>query len=192
LRQLETLYYYLRLVEQGATWQRLSFGPAFNYRQACLAENARYLSQVGSASGGPARVLVWASNSAVAKVLSKEERPMGQWLAATLGPGYVALGVALGQGRFMAASPAGPTAPATLEAAPPGAYEAWLRTGPTAFWLPLGHLELTEASAWLTQTQLLRDLGYAIARNQFMLHSLRREFDAVLFLQTSSATQPLP
>ena len=196
LQQLETLRHYLRLVEQGATWQRLSFGLAFNYRQTCLAENVRYLGQVGSASGGPARVLVWASNSAVAKVLSKEERPMGQWLTATLGASYVALGVALGQGSFtaMGAGPPAPgkPAPAALEAAPAGAYEAWLRTGPAAYWLPLGRLELTEASAWLTQDQLLRDLGYAASRNQFMLHSLRREFDAVLFLKDSSASQPLP
>ncbi|MGI4833727.1 MAG: erythromycin esterase family protein [Janthinobacterium lividum] len=191
LQRLETLRYYLRLVEQGATWQRLSFGAAFNYRQACLAENVRYLSQTGGASGGPARVLVWASNSAVAKVLSKEERPMGQWLAATLGAGYVALGVALGQGRFTAGGPGGPTL-APLASAAPGAYEAWLRTGPAAFWLPLGPLELTEANAWLGQAQLLRDIGYPTTRNQFMLHSLRREFDAVLFVRESSATQPLP
>ncbi|NML66921.1 erythromycin esterase family protein [Hymenobacter sp. RP-2-7] len=191
LQQLEILDHYLRLVEQGATWQRLSFGAAFNYRQACLAENVRYLGQTGSADGGPARVLVWASNGAVAKVLSQEERPMGQWLAATLGAGYVALGTALGQGRFLAGG-AGPPTPAPLETAPPGAYEAWLRTGPAAYWLPLGHLALTEASAWLTQAQLLRDIGYAATRNQFMLHSLHREFDAVLFLKDSSPTQALP
>lgn len=114
---------------------------------------------------------------------------MGEWLAATLGPSYLALGAALGQGHFAAA--AQPAAP--LEAAPPGAYEAWLRLGPPTYWLSLGPApEPTEANAWLGQSQLLRELDWQRPRNQFMLHSLRREFDVLLVVRDATPTLALP
>ncbi len=185
--------YYLRLVEQGATWRRLSFGLAFNYRQACLAENAQYLSQTEGPAGAPARLVLWASNTAVAKALSLEEHPMGEWLRATLGPGYIALGLVLGQGSYAALGPNGRWTPAALASPGPGTYEAWLRTVPgSASWLGLGRLELTDANAWLFQSQLLRDIGRPAARNQFMLHSLRAEFDALVFLRDSTPAKFLP
>ena len=184
--------YYLRLVEQGATWRRLSFGLAFNYRQACLAENAQYLSQTEGPAGAPARLVLWASNSAVAKALGPQEHPMGEWLRATLGTGYAALGLALGQGSYAALDAAGHWRPAPLATPPPGAYEAWLRTGPPASWLGLSRLELTDENAWLFQSQLLRDPGRPAARNQFMLHSLRGEFDAVVFLRDSTPAYFFP
>ncbi|GAA4502226.1 hypothetical protein GCM10023172_25290 [Hymenobacter ginsengisoli] len=189
LTQLARQRYYLHLVEQGATWRRLSFGMAFNYRQACLAENAQYLSQT---EGPAARLVLWASNSAVAKVLTKEERPMGEWLRATLGPGYLALGLALGQGSYAALGPAGKWASAPLASPLPGSYEAWLRTGPPASWLPLGRQELTDENAWLFQSQLLREVGYRTPHNEFMLHSLRSEFDAVVFLRESTPVRLVP
>jgi erythromycin esterase-like protein len=184
--------YYLRLVEQGATWRRLSFGAAFNYRQACLAENAQYLSQSEGRAGSPARLVLWANNRSVAKALSLEERPMGQWLRVTLGSDYVALGFALGQGNFAAAEPTGRWAPAMLATPPTGTYEAWLRTGPPAFWLSLSRQELTEANAWLYQAQLLREVEHSVVHNEFMLHDLRGEFDAVVFLRDSTPAHFLP
>jgi erythromycin esterase len=187
LQLLARQRYYLRLVDQGATWRRLDLGTAENYRQACMAENAHYLSQQ---AGG--KFLLWANNRSVAKFLSPDERPMGEWLRATLGASYLALGVVLGQGRFAARNPAGQWAPATLAAVRPGSYEAWLRTGPPTFWLGLTKLELMEDNAWLFQSQLLHDLGYADAHNHFMLHSLRGEFDAVLFIRDSTPAPLLP
>jgi erythromycin esterase len=189
LAQLARQRYYLHLVEQGATWRRLSFGLAFNYRQACLAENAQYLSQ---SEGPAARLVLWASNSAVAKALTVEERPMGEWLRATLGPGYLALGLALGQGSFAALGPAGKWGSAPLASPPTGAYEAWLRTGPAASWLAPGRQELADNNTWLFQQQLLREIGYRAPHNEFMLHSLRSEFDAVVFLRDSTPTQQVP
>lgn len=187
LQLLARQRYYLRLVEQGATWRRLDLGTAENYRQACLAENVQYLSQQ---AGG--KLLLWAGNRSVAKFLTPEERPMGEWLRATMGAGYLALGVVVGQGRFAALGPTGRWAPAALAAVRSGSYEAWLRTGLPTFWLGLNKLELADDNAWLFQSQLLHDISYADAHNQYMLHSLRGEFDAVLFIRDSTPTQFLP
>ena len=191
LAELARQRYYLRLVEQGATWQRLAATTAENYRQACLAENAHYLSQPEGSS--PTKLVLWANNSTVAKALTLEERPMGEWLRATLGPAYVALGVALGQGSFAAQGPAGRWASAPLAPAPTGSYEAWLRTAPgPASWLALGRPELGDDNTWLFQPQLLREVGYRAAHNEFMLHYLRSEFDLLVFLRDSTPAQFLP
>ena len=193
LAELARHRHYLRLVEQGATWRRLAGGPAFNYYQACLADNAQYLSQTTGPGGAAARLIIWASNSAVAKALTVEERPMGEWLRATLGPGYAALGLVLGQGRFAALGPAGQWASAPLAVAPTGSYEAWLRTTPgPASWLAPGRAELTDDNPWLFQQQLLREVGYRAAHNEFMLHSLRSEFDVVVFWRDSTPAHFLP
>ncbi|MGI4761784.1 MAG: erythromycin esterase family protein [Janthinobacterium lividum] len=193
LAKLAHQRYYLRLVEQGATWRRLAGGLAFNYYQACLAENAAYLSQTAGPGGAATKLIIWASNSAVAKALTLEERLMGEWLRATLGPGYTALGLVLGQGSFAALGSAGQWASAPLAAAPTGSYEAWLRTTPgPASWLAPGRAELTDDNTWLFQQQLLREVGYRAARNEFMLHSLRREFDAVVFWRDSTPAHFLP
>ena len=188
--------YYLRLVEQGGTWRRIAApDTAFTYRQACLAENAWYWSE-SAASGSVPRLVLWAGNNSVGRALTSTERPAGEWLRATLGTGYRALGVVLGQGSFAAlgaaAGPAGPWVPAPLAARRPGAYEAWLSTGPPASWLPLASLELNDENAWLFQQQLLRDIDRRARRNQYQLHSLRNEFDAVVYLRDSTPTQALP
>lgn len=193
LAELARQHYYLRLVAQGATWRRLAGGLAFNYYQACLAENAQYVSQTVGPGGAAAKLLIWASNSAVAKALTLEERPMGEWLRATLGPGYAALGLVLGQGRFAALGPAGQWASTPLAPAPTGTYEAWLRTAPgPAAWLAPARPELTDDNAWLFQQQLLREVGYRAAHNEFMLHSLRSEFDVVVFWRDSTPAHFLP
>ncbi len=193
LAELARQRHYLRLVEQGATWRRLAGGFAFNYYQACLAENAQYLSQTTGPGGAAAKLIIWASNSAVAKALTLEERPMGEWLRATLGPGYAALGLVLGQGSFAALGPAGQWASAPLAPAPTGTYEAWLRTAPgPASWLAPGRAELTDDNTWLFQQQLLREVGYRAAHNEFMLHSLRTEFDVVVFWRESTPAHFLP
>lgn len=192
LVQLAQRRYYLRLVEQGATWQRIPApDTAFTYRQACLAENAWYWSQSGTGGSVP-RLVLWAGNNAVGRALTLTERPAGEWLRATLGTGYRTLGVVLGRGSFAALSPAGAWVPAPLAARRPGAYEAWLSTGPPASWLPLAGLELNDDNAWLFQQQLLRDIDRRATRNQYQLHCLRDEFDAVVYLRDSTPTQVLP
>jgi len=105
LSSLARRRYYLRLVEQG--WRRLAGTVATDYRQACLAENAQYLTQTEGPAGAPTGFIIRASNSTVAKALTLKKRPMGEWLRATFGPAYAALGVTLGQGSFAALGPAG-------------------------------------------------------------------------------------
>ena len=192
LQLLDRQRHYLRLVEQSATLHRLPPDDAPNYREACLAENVQYLSQHEGPSGGPARLLLWGSNALLGNSRVPYHQALGQWLHATYGAGYVTLGLAVGQGSYATRSPSGQLASTPLAAAPTGAYEAWLRTGLPAFYVGLNKLELQDANAWLFQQQLLRDADWRATPYPFKLHSLRNEFDAVLFLRDSTPARPLP
>ncbi|QKG58180.1 erythromycin esterase family protein [Hymenobacter sp. BRD128] len=147
----------------------------------------QFLSQ----NDGPARLVLWVSNTQAA-TSNGAEHCLGQWLRATYGGGYVGLGLALGQGSYAAENPAGQWVATPLETPPPGSYEAWLRTGLPAFFLSLHKLELTEANAWLFQQQLLRDAGSRQTRHQFGLHDLRGAFDGLVFLRDSTPAHFLP
>jgi erythromycin esterase len=192
LQLLDRQRHYLRLVEQGATLHRLPPDEAPNYREACLAENVQYLSQHEGPGGGPAKLLLWGSNALLGNSIVPYRHALGQWLRATYSAGYVALGLAVGQGTYATRNPSGQLAATPLAPAPTGAYEAWLRTGPPAFYLALNKLELQDANGWLFQQQLLRDADWRATPYPFKLHSLRNEFDAVLFLRDSTPVRPVP
>ncbi|MGI4737411.1 MAG: erythromycin esterase family protein [Janthinobacterium lividum] len=191
LRTLARQRYYLRLVEQGATLRRLPPDFADNYRAACLAENVQYLSQHEGPAGGSPKLVIWAHNQQIANSAGAEHS-LGQWLRATHGTNYFALGLALGQGQYTSENANDQRVATPLETAPPGSYEAWLRTGPPAFLVGLTKLELGAANAWIFQQQLLRDVSTLTVRHQFGLHDLRGEFDAVVFLRDSTPAHFLP
>ena len=192
LQVLDRQQHYLRLVEQGATLHRLPPDDAPNYREACLAENVQYLSQHEGPGGGPAKLLLWGSNALLGNSITPYRHALGQWLHATYGAGYVALALAVGQGSYATRSAGGQLAATPLAPPPTGAYETWLRTGSPAFYLGLNKVDLQDANAWLFQQQLLRDADWRATAYPFKLHSLRSDFDAVLFLRDSTPVQPLP
>ncbi|MDU0372869.1 erythromycin esterase family protein [Hymenobacter endophyticus] len=178
----------LVLLEQFAGQHTLDSDLTATYRANTLAENIYWLHQ--QAPDG--RLAVLAHNSVLAAT-----NGTGQRLRATYGPDYVALGTAFNAGSFRTEIRAenGSTSfrPAVAAAAEPGSYEYYFQ----AARLPLTYLNLRTASLtagtqWLHQNLLLRDVGYALPTTQFLRHDLRREFDALLFLPTTTALQPLP
>jgi erythromycin esterase-like protein len=188
---LATQLHYLRLLEQGATFRSLPPDLADNYRAACLAENVARLAQPDNLAGPAPKIVVWAHNSLIARAAGPQRYAMGQWLAGSLGPSYVALGFAFGQGQYAAEGSADTFYTASAQAAPPGSYEAWFATQPAAFLLDLRRPVLNEANAWLFQQQLFREVGRREQVRNFRPHYLRTEFDGVLYLPTSAAARPL-
>ncbi|MDO7851208.1 erythromycin esterase family protein [Hymenobacter convexus] len=189
-RQLATQLHCLRLLEQGATFRRLPLDLAGPYRDACLAENVTWLRQDGAA-GSATKLVVWAHNGHVATAGEPRQAPMGQWLRQGFGKGYFALGFAFGQGSYAAEGGAGSFYPATAQAPPPGAYEAWFQATGTSFLLDLRRPALEEANAWLFQHQLFRDVGIQEQPRNFRPHDLRGEFDALLYLKNSTPARHL-
>jgi erythromycin esterase-like protein len=189
-RQQAAFLHDLRLLEQSATFRCLPAGRAGDYRDACMAENIAWLSQSLGSNGTVAKLAVWAHNAHVANTL-RGQRPMGEWLKASLGSGYLALGMAFGQGSYAAEGPSS-FYEAAAQPAPAGAYEAWFQASRLpAFVLDMRPLELHDANAWLFQQQLFRDIGIKEAPRNFVQHELHSEFDAVLFIRSSTAARHL-
>lgn len=189
-RQQARFLFELRRLEQGATFRRLPLRQGGDYRDACMAENVSWLSQHLGLNGTPAKLGVWAHNAHVA-TSAQSQHPLGEWLRDSFGPFYLSLGFAFGQGSYAAAG--GRTFHSVAaQPAPAGSYEAWFQaTKLPAFVLDMRRLELNDDNAWLFQQQQFRDIGIQEAAQNFASHELRREFDAVLFLQESKAAQHL-
>jgi erythromycin esterase len=146
------------------------------YQTAALAENVHWLSQQQPA----AKLVVWGHNDLVA-LTDDYDRTLGQWLRATFGPAYFAVGCTFHQGTYQA----GGEGLAASQASYPGTVEAWLHaTGLPAALLPLRAMQLRDDNAWLFQSQLLRDIRQPAPAQDFHLHQPRLEFDALLFVDT--------
>lgn len=174
----------LVLLEQFTGQHTLDPDLTATYRANALAENIHWLHQ--QAHGGMLAVL--AHNNLLAAT-----NGTGQRLRATYGPDYVALGTAFSTGSFRTENVGASFRTAVAPAAEPGSYEYYFQ----AARLPLSYLNLRTAdlsagTQWLYQNLLLRDVGYMLPLTQFLRHDLRREFDAVLFLPTTTALQMLP
>ncbi|WP_185817025.1 erythromycin esterase family protein [Hymenobacter metallilatus] len=174
----------LLLLEQFVGQHTLDPDLSGTYRANALAENIHWLHQ----QAGGRQLAVLAHNSVLAATDGS-----GQRLRATYGSGYVALGMVFNTGTFRTMDGNAGFRTAVAAAAGPGSYEHYFQ----AARLPLSYLNLRSAdlsagTQWLYQNLLLRDVGHALPLTQFLRHDLRREFDAVLFLPSTTALPPLP
>lgn len=184
LPETATSYYLLQLLEQYLGQHTLEPELAAGYVANSLAENLHWLH--GQPNGG--RMVVLAHNNVVAATAGT-----GQRLRATYGPEYLALGAAFGKGSFRAQDEAGKFSTAQAAAAEPGSYEYYFQAAQLpACYLDLRRPDLTAGTQWLYQNLLLRDVGREAPPTPFLRHDLRREFDAVVFLPTSSPLWAVP
>ncbi len=176
----------LRTLEQYATFAALPLAQGGAYRDACLAENA-----AAAAQQRPGRLAVWAHNAHVGRQHGPD-RSMGEWLHQQFGAGYVAVGFAFYEGGFAAEGNARFYA-ATAAAAPNGAFEAYFHSaGQPLALLNLRTVPALPATRWLAQNLLFRETGVRAVEYEFdERHNLPGEFDALVFIETSTAARHL-
>jgi len=180
----------LRVLEQGILFRRQPLKQAGDYRDACLAENVEWLSRSLEQQGSAAKVVFWAHNAHVATTAALQH-PAGEWLKARFGAAYLAIGLAFGQGSYVAEA-GGKFYVAQAQPARAGTYEAWFQAvGRGTYLLDMRPLKASPPSAWLFEQQLFRDIGIQEAPRNFTRHLLPKEFDAVLFLPRSTPAQHL-
>ncbi|HEX8427295.1 erythromycin esterase family protein [Hymenobacter sp.] len=174
----------LRVAEQFSVLHTISSGLRPHYRAACLAENVQWART--QADGG--RVVVWANNNQIA-MNDIDYLTAGQCLRRQYGLGYVAVGLAFHEGTFRALRPNNPPAFFTATAVPSaaGSYENYFHSAalPAAL-LDVRTLNLTPGTQWLFENLLLRDGALSSYPQPFSRHSLRREFDALLYVPKST------
>jgi len=154
-------------------------------RDRSMAENAaRFLDRAPAGS----KMVLWAHNAHV----SRREGAMGSFLAGRYGANYLPIGLALHDGRYLAA--AGPTFEA-YEVMPsqPGSLEwALHRSGLPRLALDLRLASPSDSSAaWLTEELEFRSVGSLPVPHGFYRSRVAGEFDVILFMDHTTPLRPL-
>lgn len=173
-----------------------------NVRDRCMAENVRWILD---REGPDAKVVTWAHNW---HVLKKPAAPgvgrMGTELDRLYGDRHIVVGFAFNRGGFqaMGTTPGKPGESSLREfvvgPAKPGSIDRTLaEVGPPLFLLGLRDLaDGTEAAAWAATPRPLRDVPAGFDPDDeatyYINTPLSREFDAVVFLETTSRARPNP
>ena len=155
-------------------------------RDHAMAENVKWI--VDQSPG--AKIILWAHNGHVAT----GSNMMGSELRSVYGAQMVVFGFAFYQGSFQAVEQGGGLRNFTVTPAPAGSFDATL----AASGIPIFALDLKHAPAdgsvvaWLKEPQRTRSIGavYSETSNYFSALSPRASFDAILFVNHTTAALP--
>ncbi|GAB3838346.1 erythromycin esterase family protein [Hymenobacter jeollabukensis] len=177
----------LRVAEQFSLYHTLAASLRPSYRAACLAENLQWARQ--QTAGGKA--VVWSHNESLT-TYNRDDETLGMQLRRQYGPDFLAVGLAFHEGTFRALRAEEPPAFVTATAAPSavGSYEHYFRAAalPAAL-LDIRTPELLPGTQWLYENLQFREGTLKAYIQPFGRHSLRREFDALLYLPKSTPAQ---
>lgn len=177
----------LRTTEQFSLYQTMDSRFRLSYRAACLAENLRWARQQAAGS----KVVVWGRNETLT-TYNRDDETLGMQLRRQHGADFVSIGLGFGEGSYRALAatevPTFVTAPAPV--APVGSYENYFRAAglPVAL-LDLRPIDLQPGTQWLFENLFWRDGSLKAYTQPFTTHSIRREFDVLLYLPKSTPAQ---
>lgn len=169
-------------------------------RDIAMAEN---LQALGEREGPDGKIAFWAHNAHVdahVGATNDNQRTLGGELRTRLGPGYLAVGLALGDGSFRAFGVprrvGARTRTFTVPAAPAGTFDqALILAGMDRFGLVLRDLEPGDpVTSWFDAQRPSRSLGWAFnGRPERYLDPVRprSSFDVVFFVHQSTPTRPI-
>jgi erythromycin esterase len=135
-----------------------------------------------------AKAVLWAHNGHV----ERRAGPMGGHLDAIYGSAMRVVGFALGDGAYTASGPRGwTTYPA--ESPPPGSVESVMRaTGIPRFALDLRAASHDARGRWLLEPHDFRAIGAMATDRTFTPTPVATRFDLLVYLDQTSATEPMP
>jgi len=167
-------------------------------RDRHMAENARWLLDQ---AGSEAKIILWAHNAHVSGADPEECEDclgMGHHLRQVYGDNLVIFGFAFNEGQVTAIGPDWELTAHPVSPAPPETFEWYAHnTGLPAFILNLRGLGADEpGAAWLTQPLLFRSVGSmydpTVPEEWFCEYNLPRAFDAIIYVDQTTATWLLP
>jgi erythromycin esterase-like protein len=152
-------------------------------RDAAMAENIAWILE----QNPNAKIVLWAHNGHVAKQVFA----MGKHLDHRFGKRHLAIGFATSRGEYQAIGKQG-LGNHKLQPAPDDSYEAaFERTGLPRFFLDLRQTAGASDAAWLAGPHSFRSIGALAMDQQFGPAALPSLFDAVIYIEESSAARPL-
>ena len=140
------------------------------------------------------KIVLWAHNGHVGR-RKGVQGAMGGFLDEWYGKDQVVCGFAAGDGRYTAiVQDAGLHNDNRLQSPIKGSFEEYFRaSGRPRFILDLRHARQDDpASAWLTRPHAFRSIGAIAMDGQFMSADIRSLYDAIIYLDTTSASRSLP
>jgi erythromycin esterase-like protein len=176
-----------RVVEQSMVMRTRDGEEASLVRDSCMAANIDWI--LAQAPKGE-KIVLWAHNGHV----SRREAWMGDWLARRHGRDYVVVGFATARGHYQAMSARGLSRDNELVSGAAGTLEATL----AAPGLPRFLLDLRSGAAtpavrdWLDAERHMRFIGARATLGQFGTAHVGRDFDAFVWVDSTSAAIPLP
>jgi erythromycin esterase-like protein len=167
-------------------------------RDRSMAENIEWIADQNPG----AKLIVWAHNGHVGYAPFSGIDSMGSHLRKTFGPQIVSFGFAFNQGSFRAFEKGKSVHPFTVNPAPDGSWDqALAATGIPLFALdlrriPLAAFDSGPAARWLEEEHPSRSIGavYADTVPDHYWSNTRQQdvFDAIFFVEKTSASQPVP
>jgi erythromycin esterase-like protein len=161
-------------------------------RDECMARNVQWILDHQPKG---ARMVLWAHNGHVCRLKAFWNRTMGACLHDVYGKDQVVVGFAAGEGQYTAIqSSKGLRSDNPLQPPPEASYEAFFRaTGIPRFLLDLRQASKDDpASAWLKRSHPFRSIGALAMDEQFALANLCSLYDAIIYLDQTSASCLLP
>jgi erythromycin esterase-like protein len=153
-------------------------------RDSCMALNVDWI--LAHAPRGE-KIVLWAHNSHS----SRQHGYMGDHLAQRHGSDYVVLGFTTARGHYRAEGGSGGY---ELTPAPAGSLENVLsRTGMPRFLLDLrAKPTTTGVKDWFDAERPMRAIGTSATRNQFRLFRVAHDFDAIVWVDSTTSSVLLP
>jgi erythromycin esterase-like protein len=159
-------------------------GGNMTVRDAAMADNVEWILK----HNPDAKIMLWAHNGHV----SRQFLAMGRSLDQKFGKQHLAIAFATARGKYQAIGKQG-LGQHPLQAPPDDSYEAaFQRTGLPRFFLDLRSVKRDDdASGWLAQPHPFRMIGALAMDQQFGPAELPALFDAVIYLDETTAAEPL-
>ncbi len=154
-------------------------------RDECMARNVEWLLSHGATG---TKVALWAHNAHVAR----QEGSLGGFLARRHGPDLVSFGFAFHEGRYNAVRDGRVQANNAVPGIAGSAEEVFHAAGLPRFLLDLRQASRRDTSAaWLDREIQFRSIG-TLATDGFHLANIRRQYDAIIYVERSTPSALLP
>jgi erythromycin esterase-like protein len=157
------------------------------YRDSCMAVNVERILNDNPTS----KIILWAHNEHI----SKDPLAMGHYLNNRFGNEYYCIGFSSDKGKYTAGSSERyriSTDNKFVKSITGSIDYNFSRAGSSVFFLDLRNIpENDPDSRWLTKKMYFRTIGAFATDNQFHPASIKEKFDGVIFIDRTTATEPL-
>lgn len=157
------------------------------YRDSCMAVNVERILN----DNPTCKIVLWAHNEHI----SKDPLAMGHYLYNRFGNEYYCIGFSSNKGKYTAGNSKrySISTDNKLVKSITGSIDYnFSRAGSSVFFLDLKYIPENDSdSQWLTKKMYFRTIGGGASDNQFHPASITGKFDGIIFIDRTTATEPL-